>query len=75
MDEKLIDFLIFKNNRKTKDNHPDYTISAKIDDKLQQIGSCWLRDGKDGNKFFSCTLSKPYESRKGFEITMYEPIK
>lgn len=65
------DFAIFKNEKKEKPTHPDYTISAKVDDKFIRIGSVWLKQGKTG-LFFSCTLDKPYNDRKGWQLVSYE---
>jgi hypothetical protein len=42
---------LFKNDRKEKETHPDYTGTAKIDGKDFYI-SAWLKEGKRG-KFFS----------------------
>ncbi|MCK5609711.1 hypothetical protein KAR91_48000 [Candidatus Pacearchaeota archaeon] len=50
---------IFKNDRKERENQPDYTGSALIDGKKKQI-SCWLNEGKNGNKYFSCKVQDPY---------------
>ena len=60
-------FAIFKNNDKKNENHPDYNISFKVNDKYINIGGCWIREGKSG-KFFSCKLSNGYKEIKGFHI-------
>ena len=61
-------FAIFKAQEKKNDKSPDYNISMKIGDKYENIGGCWIKEGKSG-KFFSCKLSEPYQQRKGYEIT------
>lgn len=61
-------FSIFKAKEKKKDKSPDYNISMKVGDKYLNIGGCWLRDGKDGQKYFSCSLSDGYKDIKGFSI-------
>lgn len=61
-------FNIFKNNHKLEDKHPDYKISGKDGEEFIELGGCWLKEGKNGDKFFSCKLNKPYKDRKGFEI-------
>lgn len=43
--------ILFKNNRKDKDTHPDYTGNATIDGRDYWI-SAWLKEGAKG-KFFS----------------------
>ena len=60
-------FAIFKNNDKKNENHPDYNISFKVNDKYLNIGGCWIKEGKSG-KFFSCKLSNGYKEIKGFHI-------
>lgn len=60
-------FAIFKNNKKEKEAHPDYTISAKVGEEYVTIGGAWIKEGKSG-KFFSCKLSNTYEKRKGYGL-------
>lgn len=52
--------VVFKNDRKEKDNHPDYTGNAMIDGREYWI-SAWLKDGQKG-KFFSFAF-KPKEDK------------
>jgi hypothetical protein len=49
---------LFKNDRKEKPNHPDYTGSAEIEDVDYWL-SAWIKDGKKG-KFMSLSF-KPKE--------------
>jgi hypothetical protein len=44
--------VLFKNDKKQKDSHPDYTGNALIDGREFWI-SAWLKTGKNGGKFFS----------------------
>lgn len=39
--------ILFKNNRKEKDSHPDYTGTATIDGTEYWM-SAWLKDGQKG---------------------------
>lgn len=55
---------LFKNTRKEKDTHPDYTGNCMINGKEMRM-SAWLKEGKAG-KFFSFSFSEPYVS---------EPVK
>lgn len=70
-------FTITKNKFKKTDSQPDYKMSIKQDDAFIEIGSCWLKEGKNG-KFFSCKLNDVYVdhvkgvARKGFDLVMEE---
>lgn len=64
-------FAIFKNDKKEKDNQPDYTISAKIGESYVTIGGAWVKQGKSG-KFFSCKLSDTYKERIGYGLVADE---
>ena len=48
---------LFKNKRKEKDSHPDYTGSCRIDGHDMWI-SAWLKDTKDGEKYFSFAFKR-----------------
>jgi hypothetical protein len=48
---------LFKNKRKESDNHPDYNGSCRIDGHDYWI-SAWLKESKDGNKFFSFSYKR-----------------
>lgn len=43
---------LFRNNRKEKETHPDYSGTVRIDGHDMWI-SAWLREQKDGTKYFS----------------------
>ena len=47
---------LFKNDRKEKDTHPDYSGSCRIDGADMWI-SCWLKEGAKG-KFFSLSFKR-----------------
>jgi hypothetical protein len=51
---------LFKNNKKEKENHPDYTGNCMVNGKEMRM-SAWLKEGKSG-KFFSFAFSEPYVS-------------
>ena len=46
--------VLFKNDRKEKPNHPDYTGSINADGREYYL-SAWVKEGKSG-KFFSFAL-------------------
>ena len=48
---------LFKNKKKEKDTHPDYTGTGLIGDVDYYI-SAWIKEsGKDGSKFFSFSFT------------------
>lgn len=65
MSQSIKNFSIFKNNKKEKDTHPDYLISAKVQkdnvDEYKEIGSVYIKETSTGQKFFSCSLAKMRE--------------
>jgi len=55
---------LFKNNRKTTENHPDYTGSIMVQGKLHFL-SAWVKEGTNG-KFFSVSIGKE-KLQQGFK--------
>ena len=47
---------IFKNDKKEKESHPDYTGSINVEGKDFRI-ALWVKDGNKG-KFFSASISE-----------------
>lgn len=51
--------VIFKNNKKENEKHPDYRGTINVDGKELEI-SLWIKEGKAG-KFFSGKIKEPYQ--------------
>jgi hypothetical protein len=51
--------VIFKNNKKEKDTHPEYRGTVNVEGKEYEI-SLWVKDGKAG-KFFSGKIQEPFK--------------
>lgn len=51
--------VIFKNNKKEKESHPEYTGTVNVEGKEYTI-SLWVKEGKAG-KFFLGSISEPYK--------------
>lgn len=49
---------IFKNDRKEKDTHPDYTGQINVAGTLYNI-SGWINKSKSGKKYFGLSVSIP----------------
>jgi uncharacterized protein (DUF736 family) len=51
--------VIFKNNKKENEKHPDYRGTINVDGRELEI-SLWIKEGKAG-KFFSGKIKEPYQ--------------
>jgi uncharacterized protein (DUF736 family) len=51
--------IIFKNNKKENEKHPDYRGTINVDGRELEI-SLWIKDGKAG-KFFSGKIKEPFK--------------
>jgi len=54
--------ILFKNDRKEADNHPDYKGESRIGGKDYWV-SAWIKTGKSGQKFMSFAYTE-----KGAEL-------
>jgi len=51
--------ILFKNDYKENDNHPDYKGKINVDGKEKELAA-WVKKGKKG-KFLSLSVSEPYD--------------
>jgi uncharacterized protein (DUF736 family) len=73
METKTNTGAIFKNDKKTKDTQPDYRGKINVDGKDLEI-SLWLKESKQGLKYFSASLQEPYVKPNN-EVTQSTPTE
>ena len=62
-EQKDMTGVLFKNNSKETDKHPDYTGKATVDGKEYQISS-WVNTSSKGNKYMKLTFQSPKDAQK-----------
>jgi len=55
--------VLFVNNRKEKDTHPDYTGNINVDGTEKQL-SAWKKTSKNGKTLLSISVSEPYKKEE-----------
>ena len=63
---------LFKNDRKTTENHPDYQGTIMVNNRECYL-SAWVKEGKKG-KFFSVSIGK-VKAPIGFKASGSDEIK
>lgn len=58
---------IFKNEKKSEDKHPDYRGTFKGLDGKMYNGALWVKEDKNGKKFFSFRQSEYKERDNSME--------
>jgi uncharacterized protein (DUF736 family) len=59
MDNKPNTGAIFKNDKKTSQNQPDYRGKVNVNGKEMEI-ALWVKTSSAGNSYFSASFSEPY---------------
>ena len=59
MDNKTNTGAIFKNDKKTSANQPDYRGKVNVNGKEMEI-ALWVKTSSAGNTYFSASFSEPY---------------
>jgi hypothetical protein len=52
--------VLFKNNRKENDKHPDYTGTLNVKGHEYEI-SAWIKTSAKGTKFMSLSIKEPFK--------------
>ena len=50
---------LFKNDKKEKENHPDYRGKINVDGTDKSL-SAWIKKDRNGNSYMSIAVSNPY---------------
>lgn len=59
METKVNSGAIFKNDKKTADNQPDYRGKINVDGKEWEI-SLWIKESNKGLKYFNASIKEPW---------------
>lgn len=59
METKVNSGAIFKNDKKTAENQPDYRGKINVDGKELEI-SLWVKEGQKAGKYFSAAIKEPW---------------
>lgn len=59
MEQKINTGAIFKNDKKTADNQPDYRGKINVEGKELEI-SLWVKTAQSGVKYMSAAIKEPY---------------
>jgi uncharacterized protein (DUF736 family) len=59
MENKPNSGAIFKNDKKTSANQPDYRGKVNVNGKEMEI-ALWVKTSSAGNSYFSASFSEPY---------------
>lgn len=56
--------VLFKNDRKQTERHPDYTGSFVDANGVEHWLSCWIKTSQTGKKFMSLSVGAPKEQQQ-----------
>jgi hypothetical protein len=59
MEQKDNTITIFKNDKKTAENQPDYKGKMMVDGKMKDV-SLWVREAASGIKYMNGPVQEPY---------------
>lgn len=64
---------LFRNDRKEKDTHPDYTGSCQIDG-VEYYMNAWIRESKAGKKYFSFSFKAKDAPAQANTVTITDDL-
>jgi uncharacterized protein (DUF736 family) len=62
---------IFKNDKKTKETHPDYKGKVMVNGKEMEV-ALWVKESAKGLKYFSASFSEPYVAAEAPRINVQQ---
>lgn len=65
--------VLFRNERKEEDRHPDYTGTMWDADGAEHFADCWVREGNKG-KFFSMRFKKKTAAKPKMALVDDDPF-
>ena len=57
-DNKINTGVLFKNNKKESEKHPDYKGEVNVDGQIYEL-AMWSRTSQNGTDYFSVAIKKP----------------
>ena len=66
--------ILFRNERKETEKHPDYTGTWTGEDGEEYYASCWINESKNGKKFFKVSRGKTKEREAIQSEPKREPV-
>lgn len=60
MENKNNSGVLFKNDKKANEKQPDYKGTCIVDG-IEKDMAIWVRESKNGNKYFSVMFSEPFK--------------
>ena len=61
-EQKPNSWVLFKNEKKTAENQPDYRGTLVLEDGTEKSISAWVRKSKGGKTYMSGAISEPYKA-------------
>lgn len=73
MENKTNTGAIFKNDKKTSQNQPDYRGKVNVNGKEMEI-ALWVKTSSAGNTYFSASFSEPYVAPTNNVAPQTQPV-
>lgn len=64
---------IFKNDKKTSANQPDYRGKVNVNGKEMEI-ALWVKTSSAGNTYFSASFSEPYVAPQTAQVVANDDL-